>query len=264
VITSNRTREVHDALKRRCLYQWMGYPGRDRELQIVARARSGDGPATAGRRFHPPAAWHRPVQGARHRRAIDWCRALAALGVTELDPQSVRDTLGVLLKYQDDLARADGPTIAELLAGAPGRLTMAHAAPSARQAAPHALPMLARNVTHFMRLLRGAGFGLSPAHAVDALDALRHVDIGARDEVRAALAALVLSGPSSAVFDAAFDLFWRDPDWEGKLRAMLLPRVDAGAPPPKRSNAWPTRWPHGSRRAETGPAAAQRNTSPRR
>jgi hypothetical protein len=63
--------------------------------------------------------------------AIDWCRALAALGVTELDPQSVRDTLGVLLKYQDDLARADGPTIAELLAGAPGRLTMPRAAPSA-------------------------------------------------------------------------------------------------------------------------------------
>jgi uncharacterized protein with von Willebrand factor type A (vWA) domain len=114
---------------------------------------------------------------------------------------------------------------------------MAHAAPIVRQAAPHALPMLARNVTHFMRLLRGAGFGLSPAHAVDALDALRHVDIGTRAEVRAALAALVLSGPEQRpLFDAAFDLFWRDPDWEGKLRAMLLPRVDAGAPPPKRSN----------------------------
>lgn len=114
---------------------------------------------------------------------------------------------------------------------------MAHAAPIVRQAAPHALPMLARNVTHFMRLLRGAGFGLSPAHAVDALDALRHVDIGMRAEVRAALAALVLSGPEQRpLFDAAFDLFWRDPDWEGKLRAMLLPRVDAGAPPPKRSN----------------------------
>lgn len=103
---------------------------------------------------------------------------------------------------------------------------------------PHAaLPMLARNVTHFMRLLRDAGFGLSPAHAVDALDALRHVDIGTRAEVRAALASLVLSGPDQRpLFDAAFDLFWRDPDWEGKMRAMLLPRVDAGAPPPRRSN----------------------------
>lgn len=114
---------------------------------------------------------------------------------------------------------------------------MPHAAPTVLQGAAPALPMLARNVTHFMRLLRDAGFGLSPAHAVDALDALCHVDIGARDEVRAALAALVLSGPDQRpLFDAAFDLFWRDPDWEGKMRAMLLPRVDAGAPPPKRSN----------------------------
>ncbi|MBV8156302.1 MAG: VWA domain-containing protein, partial [Dyella sp.] len=114
---------------------------------------------------------------------------------------------------------------------------MQHAAPSALQSAPQSLPMLARNVTHFMRLLRDAGFGLSPAHAVDALTALRYVDIGTRDEVRAALAALVLSGPDQRpLFDAAFDLFWRDPDWEGKLRALLLPRVDAGAPPPRRSN----------------------------
>jgi len=115
---------------------------------------------------------------------------------------------------------------------------MPHAAPTVLHGKPpHSLPMLARNVTHFMRLLRDAGFGLSPAHAVDALEALRYVDIGTRDEVHAALAALVLSGPDQRpLFDAAFDLFWRDPDWEGKLRALLLPRVDAGAPPPKRSN----------------------------
>ncbi|MBB3013841.1 hypothetical protein FHX62_002504 [Cupriavidus alkaliphilus] len=115
-------------------------------------------------------------------------------------------------------------------------MPMLHA--GARSGSPPAgLPVLARNVTHFMRLLRDGGFALSPAHAVDALAALRLVDIGQRDEVRAALAALVLSGPDQRpLFDAAFDLFWRDPDWEGKLRALLLPRVDAGAPPPKRSN----------------------------
>ncbi|SOY40736.1 hypothetical protein CBM2586_A10701 [Cupriavidus phytorum] len=113
---------------------------------------------------------------------------------------------------------------------------MLHA--GARSGGPQAgLPVLARNVTHFMRLLRDGGFALSPAHAIDALTALRLVDVGQRDEVRAALAALVLSGPDQRpLFDAAFDLFWRDPDWEGKLRALLLPRVDAGAPPPKRSN----------------------------
>ena len=85
------------------------------------------------------------------------------------------------------------------------------------------LPMLARNVTHFVRLLRDAGFALSPAQAVDTLLALQYVDIGRRDEVRAAMAALMVSGPDQRLlFDAAFDLFWRDPDWEGKLRALAV------------------------------------------
>lgn len=108
----------------------------------------------------------------------------------------------------------------------------------ARTAPPAAgLPVLARNVTHFVRLLRDAGFALSPAHAVDALQALHHIDLGQRADVRATLAALLLSAPDQRpLFDAAFDLFWRDPDWEGKLRALLLPRVDGGAPPPRRSN----------------------------
>ncbi len=118
IMTSNRTREVHDALKRRCLYQWIGYPDKARELQIVAQRA-------------PEAAAHlqqRAVDFVHRLRgidlfkapgiaeAIDWCRALAALNVMELDPQSVQDTLGVLLKYQDDLARVDAPTIEQLLA----------------------------------------------------------------------------------------------------------------------------------------------------
>jgi uncharacterized protein with von Willebrand factor type A (vWA) domain len=95
----------------------------------------------------------------------------------------------------------------------------------------------ARNVVHFIRLLRGAGLGMSPAQAVDALDALRWIDIARRDDVRATLASLVVHAPDERdIFDAAFDLFWRDPDWEGKLRAMLLPKVTGGAPPPKRNN----------------------------
>lgn len=119
IITSNRTREVHDALKRRCLYQWMGYPSRDRELQIVA-ARAPEAAEALQRQAVDFIHRLRSIdlfKAPGIAEAIDWSRALAALGVTELDPQSVRDTLGVLLKYQDDLARADGPTIAELLAG---------------------------------------------------------------------------------------------------------------------------------------------------
>lgn len=118
VMTSNRTREVHDALKRRCLYQWIGYPERERELAIVAARTPETGEALQ----------KRAVDFVHHLRGmdlfkapgiaetIDWCRALAALTVTELDPQSVQDTLGVLLKYQDDLARLDDEQIRRCLA----------------------------------------------------------------------------------------------------------------------------------------------------
>lgn len=94
----------------------------------------------------------------------------------------------------------------------------------------------ARNVVHFVRLLRGADLGMSPAHAVDALDALRYIDLNRRDDVRATLACLLVHASDERdIFDAAFDLFWRDPDWEGKLRA-LLPKVTSGMPPPRRNN----------------------------
>jgi uncharacterized protein len=98
-------------------------------------------------------------------------------------------------------------------------------------------PTIARNVVHFVRLLRGAGLPMSPAQAVDALDALHYIDLDRRDDVRAALAALLVCAPDEReLFNAAFELFWRDPDWEGKLRALLLPKVTSGMPPPKRNN----------------------------
>jgi MoxR-like ATPase len=118
IMTSNRTREVHDALKRRCLYQWIGYPDKARELQIVAQR----APETSARLQQRAVDFVHRLRGIDLFKApgiaeaIDWCRALAALNVTELDPQSVQDTLGVLLKYQDDLARVDSQTIEQLLA----------------------------------------------------------------------------------------------------------------------------------------------------
>ena len=120
VMTSNRTREVHDALKRRCLYQWIGYPERDVELAIVA-ARAPE--ASRALQARAVAFVHElrtmdlfKAPGVAE--TIDWCRALAALSVSELDPQSVQDTLGVLLKYQDDLARMDAATLAQCLSTA--------------------------------------------------------------------------------------------------------------------------------------------------
>lgn len=98
-------------------------------------------------------------------------------------------------------------------------------------------PMLARNVVHFVRVLRGAGLPMSGARAAEAIEALTFIDLARRDDVRAALAALLTAAPDEReLFDAAFALFWRDPDWEGKLRALLLPKVRGGLPPPRRNN----------------------------
>jgi uncharacterized protein with von Willebrand factor type A (vWA) domain len=113
----------------------------------------------------------------------------------------------------------------------------ADTAPAAAPAADAGLPPIARNVVHFVRVLRSAGLPMSSAQAVDALDALSFIDLTRRDDVRAALAALLTAAPDEReLFDAAFDLFWRDPDWEGKLRALLLPKVKSGVPPPRRNN----------------------------
>ena len=107
VITSNRTREVHDALKRRCLYHWIDYPNLDKEVEIV-RARA---PEAAEALAREVAAL---VQGLRSMdlykvpgvaETLDWARSLAALGATRIDPSLVDATLGAALKYQEDLER---------------------------------------------------------------------------------------------------------------------------------------------------------------
>ncbi|MGF6776076.1 vWA domain-containing protein [Paraburkholderia sp. GAS334] len=125
----------------------------------------------------------------------------------------------------------------------PSPVTPTHGGPArglaaaSLNASPEGTHTLAHNVVHFVRVLRGAGLPMSPAQAVDALAALHWIDPGRRDDVRAALAALLVSAPDERdLFNAAFDLFWRDPDWEGKLRTLLLPKVKGGLPPPRRNN----------------------------
>ena len=112
IITSNRTREIHDAIKRRCLYHWLGYPSAERELAILAARAPEVPPALAAQIV---AFVHRlrasdlfKLPGVAE--TLDWGHALVALGCVELDPATVEATLGVLLKYQDDLARISGPT----------------------------------------------------------------------------------------------------------------------------------------------------------
>jgi MoxR-like ATPase len=107
IITTNRTREIHDALKRRCLYHWVDYPTAERELEIVARKV----PQANERLSAEVVAF---IQRLRQMdlfkvpgvaETIDWASALTELDKVALDPETVSDTIGVLLKYQDDIAR---------------------------------------------------------------------------------------------------------------------------------------------------------------
>ncbi len=117
IVTSNRTREIHDALKRRCLYHWIGYPDFARELAIL-HARN---PGASDRLAREIVAF---VQALRKEElfklpgiaeTIDWASALVALGADRLEAGSVADTAGVLLKYQDDIAKLDRGRIEGLI-----------------------------------------------------------------------------------------------------------------------------------------------------
>ncbi len=117
ILTSNRTREIHDALKRRCLYHWIDYPDAERERRIIA-----------SKAPHARAALTREVVAFVQRlrkedlfktpgvaETLDWASALTELDAVALDPALVSDTLGVLLKYQDDIAKMQGSKVQSLL-----------------------------------------------------------------------------------------------------------------------------------------------------
>ncbi|MGH9329272.1 MAG: AAA family ATPase, partial [Vicinamibacterales bacterium] len=110
IITSNRTREVHDALKRRCLYFWIDYPDFEKELRIIT-TRVPDAPQTLAEEV---AAFVQEIRGADLLKAsgvsetLDWMAALMALNQAELDAQVVSDTLGILLKQQEDIQAMRG------------------------------------------------------------------------------------------------------------------------------------------------------------
>ncbi len=117
IITSNRTREIHDALKRRCLYHWVDFPNLERELDIVRRK----APGASQRLYLQVVEFVQRMRGLDLFKApgvaetIDWTNALVALNAMRLDPATVQDTLGVLLKYQDDIAKLRSGDTARLL-----------------------------------------------------------------------------------------------------------------------------------------------------
>ena len=117
ILTSNRTREVHDALKRRCLYHWVDFPDFDREMDIL-RARV---PGAEAELSAEIVAFVQSLRGEDLFKnpgvaeTIDWARALIALDTVSLSPEIITDTLGAVLKYQDDIARITGSEAARIL-----------------------------------------------------------------------------------------------------------------------------------------------------
>lgn len=117
IITSNRTREIHDAVKRRCIYHWVDYPDAARELEIIHRRV----PQVRDVLARQIVAFVRDLRSLELYKlpglseTIEWGRSLLALDRTTLDPQTIDDTLGVLLKHQDDLVRVRGSEAARLL-----------------------------------------------------------------------------------------------------------------------------------------------------
>ena len=117
IITSNRTREIHDALKRRCLYHWVDYPDAERELAILA-SRVPDAPERLSQEI---VAFVQTIRKEDLFKApgvaetLDWASALVELDAVALDPTLVSDTLGVLLKYQDDIQKMQGSRAKEML-----------------------------------------------------------------------------------------------------------------------------------------------------
>jgi MoxR-like ATPase len=121
VLTSNRTREIHDALKRRCLYHWIGYPDAERELEIL-RLRAPELSEALGEQIVRFVQKMRTIDlfklpGVAE--TLDWARALLALDQIALDPNTVNATLGVLLKYQDDIEKMMGARVREMLGWSP-------------------------------------------------------------------------------------------------------------------------------------------------
>jgi MoxR-like ATPase len=128
VITSNRTREIHDALKRRCLYHWVDYPSAERELAIVRTKVPGIAARLSQEIVHFVQALRQQLdlfKAPGVAESLDWASALVELDTVALDPAAVSDTLGVLLKYQDDIVRIKGSKVQELITQMQAELTSA-------------------------------------------------------------------------------------------------------------------------------------------
>ena len=232
IITSNRTREVHDALKRRCFYHWVDYPDFGSELAILNRKApdAGDDLKAQLVAFVQRLRQQNMFKAPGVAETIDWAQALVELNCVALDPQTVDKTMGILLKYQDDIARiqaAKRRILAEFrLNCCPHLLWPASmcSRPSACSSCRYQFARLAENFMLFVRLMR-AGLKVGPSAMLDAVRCVRLVGIEKKPYLYHTLTASLLSRPEDrALFDRAFHLFWRNQFME-QMRNVLLPQM---------------------------------------
>ena len=237
VITSNRTREIHDALKRRCLYHWVGYPTAERELKIVRAKVPGISKKLSQEVVHF-------VQALRGQdlfkspgvaESLDWAAALTELDVVALDPATVSDTLGVLLEVSGRYRahrRHEREGIARRGAcrDEGGGVSVARRRPARRPPRPEHRLFRARAARgrHAGRARRGARCARGGAAA----------GVGTREDFYWTLhAVFVKRHEHSVLFDQAFRMFFRKRAYLDKLLAMLSPQAPAAAPEPPQAGA---------------------------
>ena len=230
ILTSNRTRELHDAVKRRCLYHWLDYPERERELAIVRAQVPEAGDALSqqvatfvGRlRSQPYAHGFQRAPGIAE--SVEWARALVALDTLEVDPEVVADTAGILFKQREDVAALSRELVTDLLK--PQEVGLIMQLGDARSG------KLAGNITGFGRTLRRAGVRMDSARIALAQQAAQLVGVASKADLGAALEAVLVSREQDrGVFRELFEAYFRDPEVANKLLAQMLPSAEGKAEP---------------------------------
>ena len=249
ILTSNRTRELHDALKRRCLFHWIGHPSLEREIEIV-KLRV---PGVPERLAAEAAAFvaelrlldlQKPPGLAE---TIDWAQALTALGRQELDVENVETTLGSVLKYHEDLLAVRDETLA---------------GPRGKRPCPLA-PSCAHIVT-FGRVLREAGLEVGPGRVQDALRGLDAVELARQEDVYWTLRQTLVSRYEDVeAFDRAFQAWFLAPPWSSRPRRSR--RSPAASAARVRRRVPGRRWTAARRGSAPGARTSScgRRTSPR-
>jgi uncharacterized protein with von Willebrand factor type A (vWA) domain len=234
IITSNRTREIHDALKRRCFYHWVDYPSREVEREILALKAPEAGAVLQAQvvDFVQTLRGQQLFKSPGVAETIDWAQALVELNCVALDPQTVDSTMGVLLKYQDDISPYSRKRSGAYPIGSPSGIGSGRAVARMIETVPtrisHPTPKLDQNIMLFVRLLRAIGLKLGSASMLEAIDAAKTVGVADKDFLYHALVScLIKRREDKPLFDQAFYLFWQNPKFHERIRDLILPRIKA-------------------------------------